>query len=156
MKKLIAIAILLVSAVISYGQAVNAVTTDYLFDINKNLTYYRYVGTANDTIGIVDSTWSYTFGVANSYDALKQQVRIKVDEVTGTGKLAAIWQGKNFWSQDWTNITSVSYIGGGSDTTIVYDQSTAKPYRFYRMYIDVNAKTAQTLKMLDLEVKLYK
>lgn len=156
MKKLVLILLSVVFAVISYGQNVDLVTVDFKFDVNKNLTYYRYIGTANDTIGIVDSTWAKTFSVANRYDALKQVVRVKVDEVAGTGNIPFVWQGKNFNSDAWTTITTVTYKGGGSDTTFFFDQSTAKPYRFYRIFGDVVGTTAQKLQMLDLEVTLYK
>jgi len=157
MKKLIFIIASLLIAFIGVGQSVdNATGIDVKMDINANKTYYRDLGNAADTIGVIDSTWTKVFSVANLYDATKQQVRLKVDEVTGTGRFTAAWQGKNFLSNDWVTITSATYTGVGSDTTIVFDQSTAKTYRFYKLNIDVVATQAQTLKMLDFEVYWYK
>jgi len=157
MKKLLFVIASLLIAFISVGQSVdNATGINYKMDVNANKTYFRDLGNANDTIGIVDSTWTTVFSIDNMYDALKQQVRLKVDEVTGTGDFVATWQGKNFLSNAWVTISTATYTGVGSDTTIVFDQSTAKTYRFYQLNIDVDATTAQTLKMLDFEVYWYK
>lgn len=157
MKKLVLLIASVLFAMITMAQSVdNATGINVKMDVNTNKTYFRDLGNALDTIGIVDSTWSTTFSVDNLYDALKQQVRLKVDEVTGTGRFTAYWKGKNFLSNSWTNISTINYYGTGSDTTILIDQSTAKTYRFYQLEVDVVATTAQTLKMLDFEVYWYK
>jgi len=157
MKRLLFVFASLLIAFLSVGQSIgNSTGIDVTMDINTNKTYFRDLGNSADTIGIVDSTWTKVFAINNMYDALKQQVRLKVDEVTGTGDFVATWKGKNFLSNAWVTISTATYHGVGSDTTIVFDQSTAKTYRYYTLDIDVDAGTAQTLKMLDFEVYWYK
>lgn len=156
MKKLFWIIALVCLSVVGYGQAVSSVTTDYAFEIGKNSTYLRYVGVAADTMGIADSTWTYTFKIKDRFDATKQAVRVELDEVSGTGRVVAALKGKDFWQDSWTSITSVTYYGGGSDTTFYLNNSTAKSYRFYAIDFDVAATTTQQLKLTEFEFSLYK
>src|SRR5512133_3120496 len=104
MKKLVLILVSVLFAIVTMAQTVSNSTTDFNFDPNSDMTYYKYTGSYIDSIGIVDSTWAYVFGVNNRYDALKQEVRMKLDEVAGTGNVPVVLQGKTFVSDAWTTL----------------------------------------------------
>ena len=158
MKKLLFVLVTLLIGFVSMAQTVTQAASTYTtkLDPKANVTYFRHIGTVADTMGVADSSWTYTVGVNNVLDALKQEVRVKLDEVSGTGKVAFKLKGKTFVQDSWTTITTVNYKGGGSDTTFYLNNATAKPYRFYQIEADVDAKTAQKLKVLEFEFSLYK
>jgi hypothetical protein len=79
-----------------------------------------------------DSTWYYIVGVDNVWDPTKQYVKQVLNKKTGTPKVDITWQGKYFWDDSWTTITTISWLGS-ADSTIIFDQSSAKHYRFYRL-----------------------
>lgn len=156
MRKFLAFALLFMFAIVSYGQTVANATANFKFDINDNLTYLRYTGAVADTVSSNDSTWSYTMGIQNLYDALKVECRVELDSVSGTPTSACYLQGKTFVQDDWTTLTTVNWAGTSADTTLSLGYSTAKPYRFYRVHFDCTAGTTQKFKIDEFEVSLYK
>lgn len=80
MKKIGLIMATLLFAMISYGQSISNTTgINFTFDVDEDLTYIEYTGSAADTISSTDSTWTYTFAVKNLLDDLKVQGRMVLD-----------------------------------------------------------------------------
>jgi len=149
MRKIGFILIALLFAAVSYGQntaldanSLKNSTTTY-FDMNENLNYRFAYGATADTFGVTDSTFSYTFTVVNMDDQLEAECRIKLDSTSGTPTLNVALKGKFSWNDSWTSIANSDWAGTSADTTIILQSGTAVPYRFYQIYIDVTATTAQ-------------
>ena len=94
-----------------------------------------YTGLAVDTISATDTAWTYEVFV-NKPTSLFYNVSTKITELASPGKCAVSLQGKIFSDDDYTNITTQSYLGSGTDTTIVFTQNTTKQfYRYYRVRV---------------------
>lgn len=136
MKKLITILFLVAVAFVSMGQSVltQKNSVNKYIDLSKNETYIMRVNPTADDLSDAagDSTWYYIIGVDNLYDAGKQYVKQVLDKKTGTPNVDIAWQGKYFWDDSWTTITTIHWAGS-ADSTLLFDQSTAKHYRFYRL-----------------------
>jgi len=162
MKKLLLILASLIVVVLSYGQ--NTIETvsnlessvDVVLDINESVTFTHYYGTAADTASSNDSTWTYVYGIKNVFDAIKAQGIVKLDSVSGTPTTSITLEGKPFWDSDWTTVETETWAGSSEDTTLVFDYSTAKPYRFWRFNHDVTATTAQKYKITEVQFQIYK
>ena len=156
MKKLALVLGLLVFAVISYGQNtaldVSSVKRHFntTIDINKNLTYKYYYGSAADTVSNADSLWNYDIAVLNLYDALDSELRVSLDSVSGSPQVTVTLQGKWSYVDSYTDISSATWYGTSSDTTISISNATNKNYRFYNILLDGTA-TAQKSKVSLIE-----
>lgn len=100
---------------------VNKTTSNYI---------YTYEGTALDTTGAVGTTWkkAITYEVP---DACYYNTAIKLKEITAFTATVKL-QGKVFNSDAYEDITTVTYTGTGTDTTIVFRQDSLK--KIYRTY----------------------
>ena len=164
MKKLAIFLALFVFAVVSYAQtdiSVSGLKGNYdseteRFDINTNATYSFYYGTAADTISSTDSTWTKSYIIENLYDALKHELRIKLDSVSGTPTLNVALKGKWSTNDDWTSISNVDWAGSSSDTTIAISNGTAQEYRFLQVALDAVADSTQKAKVARIELGVYK
>ena len=165
-KYIILFASLLVAAV-SYGQNtintvdnhkddVNAVLDLKAGIISAPLTYWDLYGSAADTVSSADSTWTYSFGVNHVLDAYKIAGRIKLDSISGTPTTTVTLEGKHFYDDAWTVLATETWAGTTSDTTLNFDYTTAKAYRFIRFHHDCTATTAQKYKINEQEIQLYK
>jgi hypothetical protein len=162
MRKLGFILIALLFAAVSYGQntALDANSlknsTSTYFDMNENLTYRFAYGATADTFGIADSTFSYTFTVVNMDEQLEAECRVKLDSTSGTPTLNVALKGKFSWNDSWTSIANADWAGTTSDTTLILQSTTAVPYRFYQIFIDVDATVTQEAKLNLLELGVFK
>jgi len=135
MRKLVLVLVSLLIGMVSMGQTVSnqkSALTKYL-DVSKNVTYWYK---SADVITQTDTLRNYTLGIGNSVDALKQNVRVKLTENSGTGAVTVKFQGKVFVDDTYTDLLSATYDGTGSDTTIVFDGTAAHEYRFYNIQLD--------------------
>jgi hypothetical protein len=166
MKRLAIILISLLVVAVSYGQntaldagSLKNSTTTY-FDMDRGLSSpinYRYAyGTTADTVGVADSSFSYTFTVVDMSDQLEAECRIKLDSTSGTPTLNVALKGKFSWNDAWTSIANSDWAGTSADTTIILQSTTAVPYRFYQIFVDVTATTAQEVKLNYLELGVFK
>ena len=156
MKKLALILATLLIGMISMGQTVyeqKSSVTQYM-DVAGG-TYYWYAGTDATTITQADTLRAYTFAVA-SVDVLKQYVKIKLVENSGTAAVDVKLQGKYFWDDSYSDILTASYAGTGADTTIYLDGSTAKHYRFYKILLDGDGSGTFNVTLNKAELQLYK
>lgn len=166
MKKLVLVLTLFVFAVLSYGQntALDAKSlkssTNTYFDftngLSEQISYRYYYGQVADTFGVADSTFSYSYTVVGMQDQLEAECRVKLDSVSGTPTLNVALQGKFSWNDSWTSIANSDWAGTSADTTLILQSTTAVPYRFYRIFVDVTATTAQQAKLNLVELGVFK
>jgi len=107
------------------------------FELGRNDIFFNYTGTVADSIGVTQDTVEYKWFINKEYD-LFYDVQVKVKEIRGRGLNTISLQGRTFSNDAWTNITSITYYGGGSDTTVNFTQHTtgsAVPYNHLRIYI---------------------
>jgi hypothetical protein len=161
MKKLIIFIAALLFVVTTFGQSIYTVkslksSVDFYLDVKKDLTFFQVNGSSADTIGVADSTWIKTFSVDNLYDALKSTAKMTLDSLAGTPTISVTQEGKDFWDDAWTVILTKTWAGTTGDTTLLFDGSTAKHYRFYRYNVDYDAKVAGKAKITSLHHKFYK
>lgn len=156
MKKLALILVSLLIGLISMGQTVSekSGSVTQVLDAPNGVTYW-YSSTDANIITQADTLVAYTFGV-KSVDALKQFAKVTLTENSGTAGVAVSLLGKEFWDEAYTSITSVSYKGGGSDTTIYLDGSSAKHDRFYKVLIDGVSDSTFNVTVNKVELQLYK
>lgn len=121
MKKIVLLlAVLFALGVNSYAQS----TTNY---------YYENVG-VNDTLGSVNETLNVPI-LFQIPEAVYYNNRVKVTN-DGSLECTIALQGKVFDTDSYTTITTITYTGVGSDTTVVFSQPTTKQvYRYYNVLI---------------------
>jgi hypothetical protein len=137
MKKLILLLILLVGAVSIQAQTVLP-STKYI---------YTYTGVATDTVGAVGTTWNKAVQL-NKLDGLFYNASVKVSDVTAGAKCSVALQGKVFAEDAYTTITTVTWYGGGTDTTILFTQNTNKVYwRYLNVHVTRLAMKAKVNKI---------
>jgi hypothetical protein len=99
--------------------------------------FFKYPGVAKDSCGVTQDTLEYKWFINKAYDLL-YDVQVKLTEIRGRGLCTVSLQGRKFESDSWSNITSVIYYGGGTDTTITFTQHTiasAVAWNHLRAYI---------------------
>lgn len=161
MKKIVVFIIALLFMGIAFGQSIYSVKNlksdvDIYLDLNKDLTFFQVNGRITDTVGVADSSWVKTFSVDNLYDALKSTAKMTLDSLSGTPTITVTQEGKDFWDDAWTVILTEKWAGTTGDTTLLFNGSTAKHYRFYRYNVDYNAKVAGQARITRLQHKFYK
>lgn len=156
MKRLAIILVGLLIGMVSIGQTVSekSGSVTQVLDAPNGVTYW-YSGTDADIVTQADTLVAYTFGV-KSLDALKQYVMVTLTENSGASGIVVSLLGKEFWDQSYTSITSATYHGGGSDTTILLDGSSAKHDRFYKILIDGVSDSTFNTTVNKIELQVYK
>lgn len=132
MKKIIFITLISLVAFVA-----NAQDRSKSFSLGRDDIFFAYTGVAADTCGVTQDTLEYKWFINKEYDLL-YDVNVKLTEVRGRGVCTVSLQGRKFETDDWTNITSVIYYGGGTDTTITFTQHTIAsvvPYNHLRAYV---------------------
>lgn len=166
MKKLALLFLLFAFAFISYGQntALDVKSLENSFDVNfkinenkasNNFVYSWFYGNeSTDTIDASD-TWNRDYSIRNLYDALKHECRVALDSISGTPTVTVTLEGKYSYNDSYTTIATADWAGTTSDTVIILQGSTAKPYRFLNLKAVADA-TAQKVQIERVEVGVYK
>jgi len=120
---------------LAIGFLANAQIAKVVTPLDFSTVYFsNYIGTAVDTLGTVTATtWSYEIPV-NKSDGLYYVSKIKIaDKTTGANGVCTIkWQGKYLATDNYTDITTVQWVGVTStDTTIVFSNINSKLYYSY-------------------------
>lgn len=127
---------------------------DNYLDVNKQIgadkTYLYKYGVTADTISSNDTLWNYDIAVLNLKRKLDSELRIKLDSVSGSPTVTVSLQGKWSYNDSYTTISSATWHGTSSDTTIAISNTTNKFYRFYNILLDATA-TAQKASVNYLE-----
>lgn len=137
MKKLLFI---LLSVVLYFGAIAQNGTVDRVMKTNDIL--YKYVGEADDTVGIADSVWTYTVAkvpVSKSYC----NIFMDVDTVTGTSDTIYFYlQYKPSPDGDYINTDTVTYYQT-ADTTFNFANSTSVQGYYWRLRMVGNKDEAK-------------
>ena len=162
MKKIVVFIIALLFMGTAFGQSIYSVKNlksdvDIYINLNKDITFFQVNGGITDTVGVADSTWVKTFSVDNLYDALKSTAKMTLDSLSGTPTITVTQEGKDFWDDAaWTVILTKTWAGTTGDTTLLFDGSTAKHYRFYRYNVVLDTTVAGQARITQLQHKFYK
>ncbi len=127
MKKFLILVILFISMLSVGAQTVRKKT------LPTNIYLWEYTGTAADTLGAGQTTWGYET-ILNKADGFFYNIRVKVsDKTTGAAGAGTIkLQGKHFSTDNYTDITTITWTGVGSTDTIApFTQVTTKQYYRY-------------------------
>lgn len=162
MKKFLIILVSVLFAIVSYGQNADISasgkksSTSTFFDMNEGITYRYFYGGTADTLGVADTTYSYTYTVVNMDEQLEAECRVKLDSTSGTPTLNVALKGKFSWNDSWTSIANADWAGTSSDTTLILQSTTAVPYRFYQVYVDVDGTATQEAAINLIELGVFK
>lgn len=128
---------------------------DRSYTLTNPVSYYSLPYRAADSVSSKssDSTWYFQVLLANFDYPVKVNMKVTLDEISGTGSCAFSLQGKQFSGDSWTNITTVNYSGAGSDTTFTITDGTARQFRYYRGFLDKVYGTAGRVEVDLLEIK---
>ena len=151
MKKFIAMVVLILVA------SVSMTAQDRSYTLLYPKSYYSLPYRAADSVSSnsSDSTWYFQV-LLSQYDyPAKMNMKVTLDEISGTGNCTFSLQGKQFAGDSWTNIATVTYTGSGSDTTFTITDGTARQFRYYRGFLDKIYGTAGRVEVDLLEIKLW-
>lgn len=148
MKRIAVIIGLLLILGVTCSQAQRSYTLTY------PVSYYSLPYRAADTVSRNDTVWDFQVLLTNFDWPVKSQWEMRLDEVSGAGATDISLQGKMFSADSWTNISTVNYASGGSDTTFTISDATARAYRYFRIYLDKAAGTG-VLEVERMQVKFY-
>lgn len=128
MKKLISILLLLLAAYLAaFSQTNKTIATD------KYIIEYTGVATA-DTVGGTVTTWDKPI-LLDSYNKVFYNFKVKVTETTAFACTIKL-RGKVFSDDAYTDITTKTYTGVGTDTTVTFIQDTAaSKYRYFDVLV---------------------
>ena len=102
--------------------------------LKPNQFAYVYTGVSVDSVSVNDTVFAKEIFV-NKPTTLYYNVSVKITEIASASCTISL-QGKIFSDDVYTNITTATYSGGGSDTTVIFTQNTTKQfYRYYRVRI---------------------
>jgi len=101
----------------------------------------------------IDSAETYTVEVLlNTASQPKAYLKGTIDSISGTGKCAIYRYGKLFQGDTPTYIDTITYAGGGSDTTFKFSSASVLNYR----YLGVSIKgTGGSVTFDELEIKTW-
>ena len=119
----------------------------------KNTYIWSYTGLSTDTATTSVGTVS-KYVLLNKPDGFFYTVKVKVSDssagATGTIKL----QGKQFSNDSFTDITTITWKGGGTDTTVIFQNISTKLYwRYLKVLV---TPTANRIKLTKIDASLRK
>lgn len=114
----------------------------------------EYTGVASDTVGAATvTTWNKGFFL-NKGDALFYNAKVKVADKAANGACTITLQGKYFANDTYTTITTMTWLAGGTDTTVLFTGNTNKVY--YRFLNFLVTRTASSAKVISIKLSLKK
>ena len=121
--------------------------------LTRNKYIWSYTGLSTDTVTTGVGTLS-KYVVLNKPDGFFYTVKVKVSDssagATGTIKL----QGKQFAADNYTDITTITWHGGGTDTTAIFQNISSKLYwRYLKVLV---TPTANRIKLTSIDMSLRK
>ena len=113
---------------------------------NKQVTvtgFTEYTGVATaDTVGGTVTTWNKPI-LIDRQDAVLYYIKAKVTETAGFACTIKL-QGKYFAADTFTDITTITYKGAGTDTTAIFSEaSTAIKYRYVNVLVTRTSGTGK-------------
>ena len=129
MKKLIAFSVVVIAI--------------FAFTLKPDIYFVDYTGVATDTVGVGTTTWNYPVEI-NKTDGVFYSSKVKVMDVTAGAQCTIALQGKYFDDDDYSTITTKTWYGGGTDTTVVFQNVATKSYyRYMRVLVTRTANKAK-------------
>ncbi len=113
---------------------------------------YLYTGVAADTVSTVDTLWTKDIQL-NKLEGLFYNGKVKVSDITAGAKCKVSIKGKIFATDAYTNITTVQWYGGGTDTTILFTSNTNKVYWRYLQFEVDQVATKLKVDYINLSLK---
>lgn len=112
----------------------------------------EYTGVASDTVGAATvTTWNKGFFL-NKGETLFYNAKVKVtDKVAGAACTVAL-QGKYFANDTYATITTMTWTGAGTDTTVLFTGNTTAV--FYRYLNFLVTRTAGVAKVTSIKLSL--
>lgn len=114
---------------------------------------YQYTGLSGDTVNVSnDSVWNFTVQL-NKREGVFYNASVKVADVTAGAGCKIILRGKIFDTDPWTTITTKVWNGGGTDTTVVFTDTSYKTYYRYLDFKLSGTATKAKLSYIKLSLK---
>lgn len=114
---------------------------------------YQYTGLSGDTVNVSnDSVWNFTVQL-NKREGVFYNASVKVADVTAGAGCKIILRGKIFDTDPWTTITTKVWKGGGTDTTVVFTDTSYKTYYRYLDFKLSGTATKAKLSYIKLSLK---
>jgi len=136
--------------IIAIGFLASTVKAQTILPVEKYV--FSYVGVATDTVGVGTTVWNKAIQL-NKLDGLFYNANIKVSDVTAGATATIKLKGKVFGSDTYTDITTVLWKGGGTDTTIVFTSNTNKVYWRYLQFEVTRTNAKLKVDYINLSLK---
>ena len=127
-----------------------SVQAQTILPVNKYI--YEYVGISADTVGVGTTIWTKTIQL-NKLDGLFYNAKLKVSDVTAGATVTVKLKGKIFSSDAYSDITSLEWKGGGTDTTFLFTSNTNKVYWRYLQFEVTRTANKAKIDLLNLSLK---
>jgi len=120
----------------------------------KESTYtVEYTGETDvDTLGTSATTWSKAYQLQKKM-GVKYYAQVKVSDRTADATDTIIVQGKYFAADSYTSIDTVVWYGGGTDTTVVFDGTSAYNYNRYLNFLIKKGANSSNVDFVKLSLK---
>lgn len=133
--------LLLIISLLFVGSITTIAQTNKVISTDKYIVEYNGVATS-DTVGGTVTTWNKPI-LLDSYNKVFYNFKVKVSE-TASFACTVKLQGKVFSDDSYTDITTKTYTGIGTDTTVTFIQDTsASKYRYFNVLITRTAGTGK-------------
>ncbi|MFZ4798265.1 MAG: hypothetical protein ACOYMA_12285 [Bacteroidia bacterium] len=97
--------------------------------ITPTVWSYAYTGIASDTIGAVTTTWTKSVEIATPYQS-SYVVQLKISDKVAGAAATVVLKGKNFATDTYATITTVTWTGTGSTDSVITFNSTTNKYNY--------------------------
>ena len=133
---------------------------NYSIPVNKvsgeAYTWYTISFPATDTVSSTDTLFQVRIFTNQDY-AYYYNIKHTLDSVSGNPAASIYLKGRNFDTETWSNIDTVSWVGTTSDTTFYYNSVSSRSfYRQLLIYHDAISDSTQKYKLTNLEIKIWK
>jgi len=145
MKKLIFLLAFFALGFVAMAQT--TAVTKTLFKITPTSYVYQYTGQTADTLGAVRDSILIPLYVETSAPTF-YDFKVRLHENVSACNIAVQLQGKKYGTDSYSTITSATYKGVGTDTTILFTQTTTAQHNNYYQLVFIRA--ANKAKITDI------
>lgn len=108
----------------------------------------KITGLTTDTLGAVQTTINVPIYI-NKNDDVYFTSRLKLDSLSGSVAIPVIIQAREFTTDTWTNLDTITFNGTQKDTTMsFYNRTTKTIYNYYNFKISRTAGKAKLREIL--------
>ena len=113
---------------------------------------YSYVGVAADTVGVSDTIWRKSIQL-NKLNGLYYNANLKVSDVAAGATATIKLKGKVFGTDEYTDISTVLWKGGGTDTIVTFTSNANKIYYRYLQFEVKRTASKAKISFINLSLK---